>query len=274
MAATVGSHILDRLRRARRRARLRLSRATGSTASSAASTRSATELEFIQAAPRGARRVRGVRPRQVHRRGRRVHGDLRARARSTCSTASTTPSSTTSRWWRSSASRRAISLGSELPAGGRPADAVQGRRGRVRAGRDGARAGAHLIDRAIRIARATRSVTCVIVPNDVQEEELRGAAARARRGLLGRAASRARTWCPAGPTLRARRGRPQRRRAGRDAGRRRARAARAPRSSEVAERARLPASPRRSTGAPSLPDDLPYVTGSIGLLGHASRATT
>ena len=28
---------------------------------------------------------------------------------------------------------------------------------------------AHLIDRAIRIARATRSVTCVIVPKDVQE---------------------------------------------------------------------------------------------------------
>jgi pyruvate dehydrogenase (quinone) len=30
---------------------------------------------------------------------------------------------------------------------------------------------AHLIDRAVRIAKATRSVTCVIVPNDVQEAE-------------------------------------------------------------------------------------------------------
>ncbi len=30
---------------------------------------------------------------------------------------------------------------------------------------------AHLIDRAMRIAKATRSVTCVIVPNDVQEAE-------------------------------------------------------------------------------------------------------
>src|SRR3954468_6202167 len=29
----------------------------------------------------------------------------------------------------------------------------------------------HLIDRAIRIAKATRSVTCVIVPNDIQESE-------------------------------------------------------------------------------------------------------
>ena len=30
---------------------------------------------------------------------------------------------------------------------------------------------AHLIDRAIRIAKATRSVTCVILPNDIQEAE-------------------------------------------------------------------------------------------------------
>ncbi len=30
---------------------------------------------------------------------------------------------------------------------------------------------AHLIDRALRIAKATRSVTCVIVPNDIQEAE-------------------------------------------------------------------------------------------------------
>ena len=30
---------------------------------------------------------------------------------------------------------------------------------------------AHLVDRAVRIAKATRSVTCVIIPNDVQEAE-------------------------------------------------------------------------------------------------------
>src|SRR3954467_8281315 len=30
----------------------------------------------------------------------------------------------------------------------------------------------HVIDRAVQIARATRSVTCVIVPADVQEEEI------------------------------------------------------------------------------------------------------
>src|SRR5215213_837726 len=30
----------------------------------------------------------------------------------------------------------------------------------------------HVIDRAVQIARATRSVTCVIIPNDVQEEPM------------------------------------------------------------------------------------------------------
>ena len=30
---------------------------------------------------------------------------------------------------------------------------------------------AHLVDRAMRIAKATRSVTCIIVPNDIQEAE-------------------------------------------------------------------------------------------------------
>jgi pyruvate dehydrogenase (quinone) len=30
---------------------------------------------------------------------------------------------------------------------------------------------AHLIDRAIRISKATRSVTCIIVPDDVAEAE-------------------------------------------------------------------------------------------------------
>ncbi len=49
---------------------------------------------------------------------------------------------------------------------------------RVRPGLHGARAGAHLIDRAIRIAKATRSVTCVIVPNDMQEAQYSSRRAR------------------------------------------------------------------------------------------------
>ncbi len=50
--------------------------------------------------------------------------------------------------------------------------AVQGRRARLRAHGDPRPAQVrHLIDRAMRIAKAERTVTCVIVPNDVQELE-------------------------------------------------------------------------------------------------------
>ena len=56
----------------------------------------------------------------------------RAPARCTCSTACTTPSSTACRWWRSSASSRRTVLGLGVPAGDRPASAVQGRRRAVR----------------------------------------------------------------------------------------------------------------------------------------------
>ena len=58
---------------------------------------------FIQARHEEMAAFEAVGLRQVQRPGRRLHGDLRARARSTCSTACTTPSSTTSRWSRSSA---------------------------------------------------------------------------------------------------------------------------------------------------------------------------
>ena len=123
---------------------------------------------------------------------------------------------------------------------------------------------AHLIDRAIRIAKATRSVTCVIVPNDIQEaeysepprahgavpssvgflepvirprdEDLRRAAEVLNAGervamLIGQGAL----------------GAEQEVAGGRRAARRRRR--------QGAQR------PRR------LPDELPFVTGSIGLLG-------
>ena len=68
--------------------------------------------------------------------------------------------------------QKTMSLGARLSAGGRPGIAVQGRRARVRPVCDRPAQARHLIDRAIRIAMATRSVTCVIVPYDVQEEPL------------------------------------------------------------------------------------------------------
>ncbi len=45
----------------------------------------------------------------------------------------------------------------------------------------------HLIDRAMRIALSERTVTCVIVPNDLQmEDAVPDPAARARDGAFGR----------------------------------------------------------------------------------------
>ena len=69
--------------------------------------------ELRAGAARGERRAHGGRPREVHRRGRRRARAPRARARCTCSTACTTPSSTTCRSSRSSASSRRRVLGSE-----------------------------------------------------------------------------------------------------------------------------------------------------------------
>ena len=74
-------------------------------------------------------------------------------------------------------------------------DAVQGRRARVRRRwRSSPAQIRHLVDRALRIALAERTVTCVIIPNDLQEAEaVAAAAARARHGPL-----RARLSRPAG----------------------------------------------------------------------------
>ena len=123
-------------------------------------------------APRGDGRVHGVRARQVHRRGRRLHGDLRA--------------------GRDPPAQRPLRREARPPAGGgdrRPAGArrrsaaTTSRRSictslfkdvaaRVRRRwRSGPAQVRHLIDRAMRIALAERTVTCVIIPNDLQEAD-------------------------------------------------------------------------------------------------------
>ena len=161
-----------------------------------------------------------------------------------------------------------------LPAGGRPALALQGRRRRVSWPR--------CIDPRARprtwstarcaSPRATRPSTAIIVPNDVQE--LRRTTSRraptARSTPAGRLSRRpvvrptTRT-CAAPPTC-STPGEQVAMLVGQGAKRRRpTRSSRSPTCS-------APASPRRSTGAPSLPDDLPFVTGSIGLLGTKPSA--
>ncbi len=124
---------------------------------------------------------------------------------------------------------------------------------------------AHLLDRAMRIARATRSPTCIIVPNDVQELDY-SAPPRAHGAVpSSSAAIRKPVVVPDATAL--------------------AQAAEILNSGErvailvgagargafveVAEAAeRLGAGAARAlNGRAVLPDDLPWVTGSIGLLG-------
>ncbi len=94
-------------------------------------------------APRGGGGVHGHRVRQGDRPDRGVPGDLRARAASTWPTACTTRSSTTCRCWRSPGCRRPSVLGTGYQQEVAPGPAVRGRR-RVQPGRDepGADAGA------------------------------------------------------------------------------------------------------------------------------------
>ena len=125
----------------------------------------------------------------------------------------------------------------------------------------------HLVDRACRIALAERTVTALIIPNDLQEAD-----AVAQPPRKGTAQS------PLGSRLRAPAGDPRRRRA-------RHRAAEVLNagskvamlvgqgalhaSDEVIEVAELLGAgvAKALLGKAVLPDDLPYVTGSIGLLG-------
>ena len=113
---------------------------------------------------------------------------------------------------------------------------------------------------------AERTVTCIIVPNDVQElRRRRRRRASTARSTPGIGYSRAAGGAPRrGPA--ARRRRAQRGRARGDAGRRRARSARRAEVTQVAEL--LGAGVAKALlGKAVLPDDLPFVTGSIGLLG-------
>jgi pyruvate dehydrogenase (quinone) len=123
---------------------------------------------------------------------------------------------------------------------------------------------AHLIDRGLRIAKATRSVTCVIVPNDIQEAEYSPpphahGAVPSSIGFLE-------------PVIRPRQDDLQRAADLLNAGEKVAMlvgqgALRAER--EVIEVAELLGAgvAKALNGRAALPDDLPFVTGSIGLLG-------
>ena len=133
---------------------------------------------------RGDGGVRGRRLRQVHRPARGLHGHLRARARSTCSTGCTTPSSTTCRWSRSSGRPTARAMGGSYQ---QEVDLLS-------LFKDVASEYVQMVtvpeqlpnvlDRAIRIAIGRRAPTAVIIPSDVQELEYSPPDARVQDGAL------------------------------------------------------------------------------------------
>ena len=134
------------------------------------------------AAPRGARRLRRLRPRQAHRRGRRVHGDL-GPGRDPSAQRPLRRQARPRAGGRDRRPAEADVAGRRLPAGGRPARALQGRRRRVPGRVIVPARRAHVVDRAMRIAHARRAGDRDHRPHRRPGAALRGAAARARRPL-------------------------------------------------------------------------------------------
>jgi len=122
----------------------------------------------------------------------------------------------------------------------------------------------HLVDRAVRIARATRSVTCVIVPADVQEEEYTEPPRQHGAIYSGGGLSEPRVIPPEHEIRRAAEVLNAGRRVAMLIGQGAAGAA-----EEVKEVADVLGCgvAKALNGRAALPDDLPYVTGAVGLLG-------
>ena len=123
----------------------------------------------------------------------------------------------------------------------------------------------HLVDRAIRIARAERTVTCLIVPNDLQEEEAVPDAPRAHGTVHSGPGYSEPARVPGEPAL-------QQAAEILNAGERVAILAGAGAlhaTDELIEVAELLGAgiAKALLGKAAVPDDLPFVTGSIGLLG-------
>src|ERR1700742_4676879 len=122
----------------------------------------------------------------------------------------------------------------------------------------------HLVDRAMRVAQASRTVTCIIVPNDVQEEPYEDPP-RAHGSVFSSPGWEAPRIVPTQDAL-------QRAAEVLNAGEKVAMliGAGAKRAqAEVTQVAELLGAgvAKALNGRAALPDDLPYVTGSIGLLG-------
>lgn len=122
----------------------------------------------------------------------------------------------------------------------------------------------HLVDRAIRIAQAERTVTCIIIPNDVQEMDMEAPARRHGTVHSGTGFSRPRIVPEMKDLQRAADVLNEGKKVAMLIGAGAMHAA-----EEVIETADLLGAgiAKALLGKAALPDDLPYVTGSIGLLG-------
>src|SRR3954449_910609 len=127
----------------------------------------------------------------------------------------------------------------------------------------------HLVDRAMRVAQASRTVTCIIVPNDVGEEPYEDPP-RAHGSVFSSIGYEAPRTVPTTDAL-------QRAAEVLNAGAKVAMligAGAKHAQREVAEAAELLGAgvAKALNGRAALPDELPYVTGSIGLLGTKPSA--
>jgi pyruvate dehydrogenase (quinone) len=124
---------------------------------------------------------------------------------------------------------------------------------------------AHLIDRAMRIAKATRSPTCIIVPNDVQEADYEEPPRKHGAVHSSEAQLSPERLAPSDDALRAAAGVLN---AGEKVAILIGQGAKGAADEVRAVADALGAGVAKAlNGRAALPDDLPYVTGSIGLLG-------
>ena len=124
----------------------------------------------------------------------------------------------------------------------------------------------HLVDRAVRIAKSERTVTCIILPNDLQEMDAVEAPPRKHGTVHSGYRLLSAVYRSAGRGFAARGGSPEQRQESGDAGRR-GRVRRDRRSDRSGESARRGRWQRRCSVKRCCPTICPIVTGPIGLLG-------
>ena len=169
MSQLVADHIVDRLKEWGVSPYLRLSGRRHQRADGRARSQFGVD-RLHPGAPRGDGGVHGLRARQVHGRGRGLPGDLGPRGDPPAQRPVRRQARPPARAWRSSASRPACRWAATTSRRSTSRSLFKDvAHEYVQMATEPAQV-RHLVDRAVRIATAERTVTCVIVPNDLQEE--------------------------------------------------------------------------------------------------------